>query len=139
MWLRGHVTAGQTALDVLDARRPDIRHLLLDCPNTDTELPYIDLVIELLSDAVSSPSDTVSTSYLQRGLTDGATYYWIVTAVKPGEGPPWRGLRHPGRPVAAPPAPTGLALAVGNGQLAVIFDVVAGATGYASNATTSPA
>ena len=132
LWLRGHVTAGQTALDVLDARRPDIRHLLLDCPNTDTELPYIDLVIELLADAVSSPSDTVSTSYLQRGLTDGATYYWIVTAVNAlGEGPPSaQASGTPAAPVAAPPAPTGLALAVGNGQLTVIFDAVAGATSY---------
>jgi hypothetical protein len=37
LWLRSHEIGGQTALDVLDARRPDIRHLLLNCPNIDTE------------------------------------------------------------------------------------------------------
>ena len=57
LWLRNHQQGDQTALDVLDSRRPDIRHLLLDCPNTDTELPYNDLVNELLADAVSPPPD----------------------------------------------------------------------------------
>jgi hypothetical protein len=51
LWLRNHPQRGQTALDVLDSRRPDIRHLLLNCPNTETPLPYIDLVNELLADA----------------------------------------------------------------------------------------
>jgi hypothetical protein len=62
LWLRNHKQGSQTALDVLDARRPDIRHLLLDCPNTDTELPYIDLVIEILADQVSPPTDPNSTT-----------------------------------------------------------------------------
>jgi hypothetical protein len=53
LWLRNHPQGSGTALDVLDSRRPDIRHLLLNCPNSETELPYIDLVIELLADAVS--------------------------------------------------------------------------------------
>ncbi len=61
LWLRNHPQGGGTALDVLDARRPDIRHLLLNCPNSDTELPYIDLVIELLADAISPPADPNST------------------------------------------------------------------------------
>jgi hypothetical protein len=58
LWLRNHQLAAGTALDVLDSRRPDIRHLLLNCPNSDTELPYIDLVIELLADKVSPPVTT---------------------------------------------------------------------------------
>jgi hypothetical protein len=57
LWLRNHPQGARTALDVLDSRRPDIRHLLLNCPNTDTELPYIDLVIELLADEISPPTD----------------------------------------------------------------------------------
>ena len=61
LWLRNHPQGSQTALDVLDARRPDIRNLLLNCPNTDTELPYIDLVNELLADKISLPSDPNST------------------------------------------------------------------------------
>lgn len=61
LWLRNHPQGAQTALDVLDDRRPDIRHLLLNCPNTDTELPYIDLVNELLADKISPPTDPNST------------------------------------------------------------------------------
>jgi len=58
LWLRNHQQGATTVLDVLDGRRPDIRHLLLNCPNSDTELPYIDLVIELLADKVSPPPST---------------------------------------------------------------------------------
>jgi hypothetical protein len=61
LWLRNHPQGGQTALDVLDSRRPDIRNLLLNCPNSDTELPYIDLVNELLADKISPPTDPSST------------------------------------------------------------------------------
>jgi hypothetical protein len=46
---------GGNARDVLLARRPDIAQLELSCPNTDTALPYIDLVNELLEDAVAAP------------------------------------------------------------------------------------
>jgi len=61
LWLRKHPQGAQTALDVFDSRRPDIRHLLLNCPNTETALPYIDLVNELLADAISPPVDPNST------------------------------------------------------------------------------
>lgn len=40
--------ASGNALSVLGARRPDIEHILLNCANTNTVLPYIDLVNELL-------------------------------------------------------------------------------------------
>lgn len=36
------------ALEAMSLRRPDIRHILLDCANTNTVLPHIDLVNELL-------------------------------------------------------------------------------------------
>jgi hypothetical protein len=42
-----------TVRDVLLQRRPDIAQIELDCPNTDTALPYIDLVNELLEEAVA--------------------------------------------------------------------------------------
>src|SRR5262249_20793633 len=35
-------------LDVLLSRRPDIQHLPLTCSNTNTQLPYIDIVNETL-------------------------------------------------------------------------------------------
>ncbi len=93
LWLRNHQQGAQTALDVLDSRRPDIRHLLLNCPNTDTELPYIDLVNELLADKISPPIDSISTPnvqeplFLHEALINHTTYYYIVTAVNAlGEG-----------------------------------------------------
>ncbi|OLR93852.1 neuraminidase-like domain-containing protein [Actinokineospora bangkokensis] len=39
---------GPHPYDVLTARRPDLPHLLLTCENTETELPHIDLVTEVL-------------------------------------------------------------------------------------------
>ncbi|HEY2714688.1 MAG TPA: neuraminidase-like domain-containing protein [Solirubrobacterales bacterium] len=39
--------------DALLARRPDIAQIQLSCENTNTELPFIDLVNELLEDAVA--------------------------------------------------------------------------------------
>ena len=61
LWLRNHPLAGPfpTALAALFDRRPDLGHLLLNCPNTDVALPYIDLVNELLEDAVSPPGAAV--------------------------------------------------------------------------------
>ena len=42
----------QTAADVFKSRRPDLWHLKLNCTNTNTELPYIDLVNEILESYV---------------------------------------------------------------------------------------
>lgn len=39
-------------LRVLLSRRPDIEHIELTCENTDTQLPYVDLVNELLEAAI---------------------------------------------------------------------------------------
>jgi hypothetical protein len=69
LWLRNHPQGSGTALDVLDSRRPDIRHLLLNCPNSDTELPYIDLVIELLADKVNPPASTTLASAINATQT----------------------------------------------------------------------
>lgn len=48
---------GETPLDVLvlgpEARRPDLAHLKLSCENTNTALPYIDLVNEILESYVA--------------------------------------------------------------------------------------
>jgi hypothetical protein len=41
-----------TALEKLFARRPDIGNIELNCENTNTPLPYLDLVNEVLEDAV---------------------------------------------------------------------------------------
>ena len=45
---RGKPTAGKTPFDVFSTRRPDVQSLPLTCENTNTALPYIDLVNETL-------------------------------------------------------------------------------------------
>src|SRR5436190_20486306 len=39
---------GDSVLQVLLKRRPDIGNLVLTCQNTNTEIPYIDLVNEIM-------------------------------------------------------------------------------------------
>jgi hypothetical protein len=46
---------GSTPLLALLGRRPDIADLELTCANTKTEIPYIDLVLEVLENAVAFP------------------------------------------------------------------------------------
>ena len=50
------LTLDGTLLEALHARRPDIVDLELSCENTHTELPYIDLVLEILENAVALPA-----------------------------------------------------------------------------------
>jgi hypothetical protein len=44
------------AREVLFGRRPDIAQIELSCANTDGVVPYIDLVCEILEDAVAAPA-----------------------------------------------------------------------------------
>ena len=48
--------SNRTAKDVLFDRRPDIGRIELSCANTNTPVPYIDLVNEILENAISPPS-----------------------------------------------------------------------------------
>lgn len=48
------------AFDELVRRRPDLPQLLLNCENTNTPLPYVDLVLELLEDFTTSPQTATS-------------------------------------------------------------------------------
>lgn len=59
-----------TALDVLRQRRPDIPRIDLSCINTNTVLPYIDLVTELLEQLVEgvSPLQANQTSWSAEAL-----------------------------------------------------------------------
>ena len=132
LWLRNHPQSGGTALDVLDSRRPDIRNLLLNCPNSDTELPYIDLVIELLADKISPPLDSLDTSYVQTGLNNGTLYYYIVTAINGvGESVASASVSStPTAPAVIPSAPTGISATPGDSQVTIGWTAVDGATGY---------
>ena len=46
----------KTVKDILFDRRPDIGNIKLNCQNTETPLPYIDLVCEVLENAISAPN-----------------------------------------------------------------------------------
>src|SRR5262249_34690858 len=50
------VNAGKTVRQVLLDRRPDLGEIELSCENTNTPLPYIDLVNEILENVVSPPT-----------------------------------------------------------------------------------
>lgn len=58
---------GNSGAKLVLTRRPDIGSMKLDCDNTNTALPYIDLVNELLEDAVSP------TTKVAHDTTDGAS------------------------------------------------------------------
>ena len=49
------LAVGGTVLGALLQRRPDLVDLELSCENTNTEIPYIDLVLEILENAVGLP------------------------------------------------------------------------------------
>ncbi|MES2825378.1 MAG: neuraminidase-like domain-containing protein [Pseudomonadota bacterium] len=50
----GAPAGGNSLLNVLFTRRPDLQHLKLNCANAETPLPYIDLVIELLEQQIAA-------------------------------------------------------------------------------------
>lgn len=52
-WLGGR----PPALDRLFQRRPDLKTLQLSCENTNTALPYVDLVLEILETAISPATE----------------------------------------------------------------------------------
>jgi len=79
------------AYNELVHRRPDLPGLLLNCENTNTPLPYIDLVIELLEDFVSPPTNPTQrqTTLIAAELaanpehSNEAAYNRLKTAVYP--------------------------------------------------------
>ena len=84
------------ALEALSQRRPDLRHILLDCGNTDTVLPYIDLVNELLERQFAGTLDASSLQtswtaeelrlhpeHLDAAVYDGTTSPAITELVQP--------------------------------------------------------
>jgi hypothetical protein len=51
--------------DMLNARRPDIARLHTSCDNSDTLLPYIDLVLEIFEDTIAPPNSGQDRDYPQ--------------------------------------------------------------------------
>jgi len=66
------------------------------------------------------------------GLTNGTTYYFIVTAVTSGveSGASTQTSATPQVPVSVPSAPTGVTATAGNAQVTVSWTAVTGATSY---------
>jgi hypothetical protein len=60
-------TTGHLAKDVLFARRPDLGEIDLSCDNANVPVPYIDLVCELLEEAVSPDPGVGFTGVLSDG------------------------------------------------------------------------
>jgi hypothetical protein len=65
-WLDGHDVSATapdptaSVFDLLDRRRPDIKAIELSCENTNTVLPYVDLVNEILEVRIFDPKGTGS-------------------------------------------------------------------------------
>lgn len=66
-----HPTKGSNPQDVLLARRPDIQHLPLTCENTNTALPYIDVVNETLEYFIANDVKQLSLDGYVGHDTDG--------------------------------------------------------------------
>jgi Tc toxin complex TcA C-terminal TcB-binding domain/Neuraminidase-like domain/Putative peptidoglycan binding domain/Salmonella virulence plasmid 28.1kDa A protein len=67
-FLSHRVSHGKSAKEVLLERRPDLAQIELSCANTNTVMPYVDLVNELLEDAVAPPEDPAAARARQTSL-----------------------------------------------------------------------
>ena len=72
-----------SVLDVLLTRRPDLGDVELSCANTNTTLPYIDLVNEILEDAVAPPQPVELPPETTALLADGVATHELREALLP--------------------------------------------------------
>lgn len=75
-------TDGTTALEALFARRPDIGRFNLSCENTNTLVPYVDLVNEVLEEAVLPLTFTIDASDFPSSLNDCTIPDGLIKAFK---------------------------------------------------------
>jgi fibronectin type 3 domain-containing protein len=75
---------------------------------------------------ITSPT---TNSYTNTGLTNGTTYYYVVSAVN-SSGESANSSQVIATPVAIPSAPTGLTVTPGNAQVALSWTASSGATSY---------
>ena len=75
-------------------------------------------------------ANVVSTNYVNAGIVNGTTYYYVVSAVN-GTGEGTNSSQVFATPQCiVPPAPAGLAATLSNGQIALSWGAAAGATNY---------
>ncbi|HMC98539.1 MAG TPA: hypothetical protein VKH37_00250, partial [Ferruginibacter sp.] len=66
------VKTSNLAKDVLFSRRPDLGEIDLGCENAETPLPYIDLVCELLEEAIAPEAEIAFTGAINAGVVSSA-------------------------------------------------------------------
>jgi DNA/RNA endonuclease G (NUC1)/fibronectin type 3 domain-containing protein len=75
---------------------------------------------------VASPT---TNSHTDTGLTNGTTYFYVITAIGPG-GESVNSSEVSATPAVPPAAPTGVALSVGDAKVYLVWNPVGGATSY---------
>ncbi len=71
--------------DAMLRRRPDIGDIDLNCDNTNTEIPYIDIANEVMEDFITPPEVTLNSSYLPKfvaGVIDSGLLSEIVNKLE---------------------------------------------------------
>ena len=74
-------------------------------------------------------SGVTATSYMNTGLTNGTTYYYVVAALNAGGQSP-NSSQVSAQPTGPPPAPTGLTATAGDEQVSLSWTASSGATSY---------
>lgn len=72
------INKNKSVKQVLFERRPDLGEIELSCENTNTPLPYIDLVNEILEDVVAPPTPVTLNSAIEVDLTPGTIKQTVV-------------------------------------------------------------
>jgi len=82
-------TTGHLAKDVLFERRPDLGDIDLSCENASTPVPYIDLVCELLEEAITPDAGVNFTGVLSDGADPlkGLISNGLLTALEAADMP----------------------------------------------------
>jgi Tc toxin complex TcA C-terminal TcB-binding domain/Neuraminidase-like domain/Salmonella virulence plasmid 28.1kDa A protein len=70
---RNSNTPGVSVKDWLLLRRPDIGNIDLNCDNTNTEIPYIDIACELMEDYIAPPVIQLTATSLVKGPISSTT------------------------------------------------------------------